>query len=260
MLQLELTDVERLIRLVATAGDPTVDLPIPERKRILVSGVAQMVDADLWMWNTCVANPEKAGDVMATCILDDGWLEDGEKSRVLQLLLDPRIGPALQAKVADAIAGREPVTYTRGEFLIQEIAGWAIPEWDRIGLCDSLLAVYPLGGIAYSAIGLHRRAPSPAFSERDRMIVHTVFQQVDWLHRFGSDVPASSRVLELSPRQREVLLYLLGADTQRQIALKMGLSEHTVGDYVKQIYRRFEVNSRPELLTHFRSGGQLSAP
>jgi len=256
MPQLELNDVERLIRLVATAGDPTIDIPIHERKRTLVAGVCEMVQADVWMWNTCVANPDKAGDVMATCIMDDGWQDDAERLRFLQLLVDPHVGHALQSRVMEALAGETPVTYNRQEFILPEVASWALPAWEKVGLSDSLLAVYPLGGMAYSGVGLHRRGVKPPFSDRDRMIVHTAFRQVDWLHRHGSDVPAASKVLELSPRQREVLMYLLGADTQRQIAMKLGLSEHTVGDYVKQIYRRFEVNSRPELLTHFMSGGQ----
>jgi DNA-binding CsgD family transcriptional regulator len=42
----------------------------------------------------------------------------------------------------------------------------------------------------------------------------------------------------------------------KEVAHKLGLSEHTVGDHVKQIYKHFSVSSRAELLAHFISGRQ----
>ena len=50
--------------------------------------------------------------------------------------------------------------------------------------------------------------------------------------------------------------FLLTGDTLKEVAQKLGLSEHTVGDYVKQIYKHFSVSSRAELLAHFISNGQ----
>jgi DNA-binding CsgD family transcriptional regulator len=107
-----------------------------------------------------------------------------------------------------------------------------------------------------STIGLHRRLGKPAFTDRDRAIVHVVFSQIDWLHRHGSDVPAKDHVLDLSPRERQVMIFLLGGDSQKEVARRLQLSEHTVGDYVKHIYSKFSVSSRSELLAHFLAGGQ----
>ena len=47
---------------------------------------------------------------------------------------------------------------------------------------------------------------------------------------------------------KEVFDRLLAGDTEKQAALAMELSNATVHDYVKTIYRHFGVRSRAELL------------
>lgn len=56
---------------------------------------------------------------------------------------------------------------------------------------------------------------------------------------------------ELPPRLRPILDALLGGEAPKRIAFQRGLSLHTVYQYVKQIYRHFDVNSRAELLALF---------
>jgi len=80
--------------------------------------------------------------------------------------------------------------------------------------------------------------------------------QVDWLRHFGPNVSAKEKILKLSPRQREVLSLLLAGDMLKQVAEKLKISEHTVGDYVKRIYKNFAVTSRAELLALFIPGKQ----
>ena len=60
----------------------------------------------------------------------------------------------------------------------------------------------------------------------------------------------------LPPRQKQTLQRLLAGDSEKQIALRLEVSPHTVHVYVKQLYRRFEVNSRGELLSRFVAGGE----
>src|SRR5690606_8864747 len=125
--------------------------------------------------------------------------------------------------------------------------------WERIGhhyystgMRYCMLSIYPLDVHSLSGVGFHRRAGKPNFSERERLIVHAALQQVDWLHREGTGVPVRDHVLELTPRQRQVLLLLLAGDGRKRIAAKLGISEHTVSDYLKDIYRRLNVTSGPE--------------
>ena len=55
----------------------------------------------------------------------------------------------------------------------------------------------------------------------------------------------------LSPRMEQTLRWLLGGDSEKQVAAKLGLSPHTVHVYVKAIYRRYGVSSRGELLARW---------
>jgi DNA-binding CsgD family transcriptional regulator len=55
----------------------------------------------------------------------------------------------------------------------------------------------------------------------------------------------------LSPRMRQTLERLLAGDSEKEIAVRLGLSHHTVHVYVKTLYRRFDVCSRGELLARF---------
>ena len=52
----------------------------------------------------------------------------------------------------------------------------------------------------------------------------------------------------LSPRQRQTLELLLAGNAEKQIAGRLNISRHTVHVYVKSLYKRFDVNSRSELL------------
>jgi DNA-binding CsgD family transcriptional regulator len=61
--------------------------------------------------------------------------------------------------------------------------------------------------------------------------------------------PAAASSGRASPRAREVLARLLSGDGEKQIAVGLGISRHTVHVYVKQLYRIFGVCSRPELLS-----------
>lgn|GEM_PF-6478650 len=88
--ELSVEDVARIVRLVADASDPTVELLLPGRKRMLLEGIAELVSADMWMWNMSILNPELVGDVVATNVVDDGWQGDQEKSQVADLLSQPK--------------------------------------------------------------------------------------------------------------------------------------------------------------------------
>ena len=58
----------------------------------------------------------------------------------------------------------------------------------------------------------------------------------------------------LSPRERDTLEALLTGASEKQIALALGISCHTVHQYVKRIYRAFGVRSRAELMASLLRG------
>lgn len=66
--------------------------------------------------------------------------------------------------------------------------------------------------------------------------------------------PSVADGFDLAPRLRQTLEFLVAGDSERQVALKLKISQHTVHVYVKQLYKRFGVNSRGELLARFIRG------
>jgi DNA-binding CsgD family transcriptional regulator len=108
-----------------------------------------------------------------------------------------------------------------------------------------------------SGISLQRGANDRRFSERDRRLLHLFNLERRRLYDSGAfDRVEESR--ELSPRLKQVLDLLLVGDGEKQVARKLGLSKHTVNDYVKGLYKRFDVHSRGELMARF-VGGQKTA-
>jgi DNA-binding NarL/FixJ family response regulator len=76
----------------------------------------------------------------------------------------------------------------------------------------------------------------------------------------------SSENGKLSPRLEQTLDLLTQAYAEKQIASRLGVSQHTVHVYVKTLYRRYQVNSRAELLVavlrpHWREapGGRMKS-
>jgi DNA-binding NarL/FixJ family response regulator len=59
----------------------------------------------------------------------------------------------------------------------------------------------------------------------------------------------------MAPRMRQTLRHLLTGDSEKQIASKLEISQHTVHVYVKRLYRHYGVSSRGELLARFVAGG-----
>lgn len=59
----------------------------------------------------------------------------------------------------------------------------------------------------------------------------------------------------MAPRMRQTLGHLLRGDSEKQIANKLGISQHTVHVYVKRLYRHYGANSRGELLARFVASG-----
>jgi pSer/pThr/pTyr-binding forkhead associated (FHA) protein len=72
--------------------------------------------------------------------------------------------------------------------------------------------------------------------------------------RSTSELPA---LVHLSEAQRRVLDQLLRGAAEKEVAVKLTLSQHTVHNHVKEIYKRLNVSSRAELLALFVSESKL---
>jgi DNA-binding CsgD family transcriptional regulator len=141
-----------------------------------------------------------------------------------------------------------------GVFARQSVElGHAWDDFTKIGFESFLWVISPLDDNTFSSVSFFRRRGRESFTMREKKIAQLLFEDMEWLHRNESAVSleVSRRVPELPPRQKQVLHYLLQGDSLKEIANKLEISPHTVGDYVKKIYKAFNVNSRSELLATF---------
>lgn len=87
-----------------------------------------------------------------------------------------------------------------------------------------------------------------SFAPREMRLIHLFH------HEFASALggklarPAPTVGAPLPTRLRQVLSCLISGDGEKQVALRLGLSVHTVHEHVKRLHRIFNVSSRGELL------------
>jgi DNA-binding NarL/FixJ family response regulator len=73
-------------------------------------------------------------------------------------------------------------------------------------------------------------------------------------------VKKKKRATDLSPRLQETLELLLSGESEKQIAARLELSRHTVHEYVKALYKRFDVSTRAELLARWVRKKAITRP
>jgi DNA-binding NarL/FixJ family response regulator len=99
------------------------------------------------------------------------------------------------------------------------------------------------GEKSVQGVGLMRSVRDRPFTEEDREVVHLCHLG---LGRFF--VPATDDAPQLAPRVRQTLEALLSGAADKDIAHRLGISHHTVRQYVKVIYKAYRVSSRAELI------------
>lgn len=111
------------------------------------------------------------------------------------------------------------------------------------------------------AFALTRTLNDRKFTARERQYCYWLLHELRPLVGKQLASPGESRVSKLSPRLQQTLLCLIEGDSEKRVALRLGLSKATVHEYVTSLYRHFGVNSRAELLSRWtRRGFDLDAP
>lgn len=125
------------------------------------------------------------------------------------------------------------------------------------GIDDYIMSIHAgPGRRVFTSLWLHRGVGERAFTRREVWLTRFVHGEVAALVGGALATPGEASPASLSPRLREVLDGLLAGDGEKQIAYDLGLSRATVHEYVGQIYRRFGVRSRGELLARFVGRGR----
>ena len=133
-------------------------------------------------------------------------------------------------------------------------------EWYRSEHYDRVRRPFDIDHSLYSrltlpdgcdmAVGVQRCPGDPPFTEREKAIVHL-------LHAHAPQVYAAPRratepkLERLAPRLQPVLRYLMQGNSDKEIAVKLQLSRHTIHRYAQAIFAELGVHSRSELLARY---------
>lgn len=162
-------------------------------------------------------------------VLLDAWPE-GWSDRYREAGLhrhDPVVQHSLSAR--DVFAWDEvPRDYLNNPMaaaIPREAAEFAMLE----GLCVPLPSALGVGSLW---LGSARFERAPGLKRAVRLLAHHVFQAVEALP------PTPAGVRALTVRESDVLAWIAGGKTTRDVATILNISEHTVGEHLKNIRRK----------------------
>lgn len=126
------------------------------------------------------------------------------------------------------------------------------------GLASELLIPVhlPRGGVSILGWASEESRACDRVPEEIRLgLITTAYAFVDLIERVrGND---EKRYHVLTVRQRECLTLVARGQSVKEVAITLGLSPHTVQDYLKDAARRLEARSRSQLLSIALARGEL---
>jgi DNA-binding CsgD family transcriptional regulator len=122
---------------------------------------------------------------------------------------------------------------------------WVNEALRGVGLDHYLGSAMVLGSEFVENLAFCRAVGDHSFTEEDQEVVRLVHLGVG--HLFEPPSPRES----LSRREKEALDCLLSGAADKQIAAKLGISLHTTREYVKAVYKAYDVSGRAELIAQF---------
>jgi len=251
-------DVRAMVRLLAEVAAETGS--VNRKRERLMEGLCRLIDAQAWLW--AAAPSLVPGEQPVYLYHQMGGLPPEQITQYLLAVEHPDTGEMTTPFALELQAAGTHLTRLRQQIISDERfnSSPARHLWAKAGLGPLILSFRPLDQGALSTIGVYRKLEAPPFTPRESKIVHIVLSEVDWLHVDGLPVEESRSLPALSPRCRMVFTQLLHGHSRKKIAADLGLSVHTVNDYIKTLFTHFGVRSTPELLARFRLGDGHDTP
>jgi DNA-binding CsgD family transcriptional regulator len=121
--------------------------------------------------------------------------------------------------------------------------------YESTGMCDAMYTIIPVNEHAESLVSLFRDRSLPAFSAEDVEAASYALRGTRWFHQ--RVLLSQGLVLAKSPltsTETRVVRELLQGDIERAVSIKLGLSYHSAREHIANIYKKFGINSRAELM------------
>lgn len=250
---IESDDVRSIVRLLGRVAGMREALSA--RKRALMEGLSNLVDADGWLWTMTRLIPEQNRPVSIGVL--HGGLTDAQLAGWLAASQSDCPPPEDVPFTHEVMRG-EHFTRTRQQVVPDE-QWYSHPAVKRhrldVGIDHFLYSIYPLKQKqVLSCLGLYRHVGRAAFTDRDRRLAHIVTSEVDWLHHMGLPEDDGEKVPLLPPRRRAVFIMLLEGHDRKTIARLLGIRPNTAKEHIEAVYAHFGVCSQVELICRFSKG------
>jgi len=246
------TTCGQVVKLIGsvTAGASPADV----RRQSLVKGLAKIVGSDFTFWAWGRGRPER-GPVVPVAVIFVGAstaMQRGWTAVALSPEVDREIRNPLALLVRPQLATLRTDLFTNSQWRRSEsrpliMKHMRMDEW--------LHAVRYCGPDTWCNFWFARRAGKPPFSKRDRQVVDMILRHVALLHSVETDGDLPPNAMHgLTHRQRTVLLSILDGQPRKLMADALKISEHTVNEHIKALFRHFKVHSSTELAAKFLRG------
>ena len=262
--RVRLSDLRRAFRLIHDCRDVGHD---PSAwPAVVATGLRSLIGAQVVIIGRMEFGPDSA--VRHIEMADCGWLSHRHRElwyRRTVVESDPG-GSVTFQRFVSAISGQ--TTRTRDQ-LVEDAEWYRSYEYNEVfrpaGSTGLLASFAPVSGGRAIFGSMNSRPPGEReFDARERRLLHLFHVELGRLLGTSVLLDATTPLTGLPPRLRQTLECLLDGDSEKQAALCLGLSRHTVHDYVTALYRRLGVSSRAELMTlclrHPPPGANISGP
>jgi DNA-binding CsgD family transcriptional regulator len=239
--KLKLSQVRSVFRLIGEVRELGSD---PQKWRLhMILRLQRLLAAEIVISSEIHFRKVSGSDKMR--VIDIGWGCDSER-HVWQIHTErDDETPDAYWLLAGTSAADVPGAHSQAEQLVP-----VKPAKPLYGGQCFVLSQYALPHAgAVDQLGLHRASGDKPFSRAEHRLVRLFHIELGRLWRRDAIHHAKDPTSDLPPRLAQTLAALLDGLSEKQIALKLELSQHTIHNYVKALHQRFEVSSRGELLS-----------
>jgi DNA-binding CsgD family transcriptional regulator len=250
MAQFKLKDIRQIFRIIGEVRELGAD---PARWRPhMVRRLRKLMRAEIVISSEIfVRSSPAAGKTPGVVRVHDiGWgcdgSGDGDEVWRIQTERDERPESYWVSVLAETLSPQAAAAEDKNPVAVK-------PTKPIYGGSSFILSQYPLPHLgAIDQLGLHRTRNDPSgdepFTEFDHRLVRLFHVELGRLWRKDALKRAKDPASELPPRLAQTLASLQAGNSEKQVSIELGISPHTVHNYVKILHQRLGVSSRGELL------------
>ena len=240
----------RLLESVVAIGNHHQELV--DRRRAFLTVLMEEVGADVAFWAWGHGNPTESS-ITPVAMIEIGFQET-QLAIVMKWALDPEAFCGFYHRVYAEMQGvNQSRSSLMADFNDEERKGFPVMRnyMAQGGWGSWLHNVRYFPKDIWGSLLVLRNTDRDEFGPREAAILELAATSVSWLHATAEESIPAEAFVGLTPRQRAVMLMLLDGLARKAIASQLGITDDTVGDHIKSIYKHFGVRSAAELAARF---------